>query len=133
MQHLKIKRYFIVILLLIAIAYGSWKAVNFSPFEEDIFQKEKINSFTTLYVTEGSAGATTKYVYNYYLVPTRITDSDFLKGIGNKYSSFLSTSDENVKIEIGNSIIHLRVKGVIYHFTNAASYSSTIYLNAAPF
>lgn len=126
------KRYLVASLLLICVVYGIWQVMTFSPFEESILYKKKVNAFTLLYVTEGSAGATTKNVYQFYLIPSRTPEKDFLKGAGHKYASLLSTSDENAEAEIINSVIRLSVKGVIYHFTNAASYSTTIYLTSSP-
>ena len=127
------KRYVIAVLLLAIVAYGILKVANFSPFEESVIQRQQINSTTTLYVTEGSAGATTKNVYQYYLVPSEVAESDFLKQAGDKYKSFLSTSDESVKMQINSSAIHLSVKGDVYRFTNVASYSTIIYLTSSPF
>lgn len=122
----------VAVLLVIAAFCGAWKVLN-SPIGQTVYKVEKVNSQVTLYITEGSAGATTDFVYLYYLVPSAVTKSDFLKDLGDKYQDFLSTSDENAKIDISNGAIHLTVRGDVYSFNNGASYSTTIYLNASPF
>lgn len=122
----------VVVLLVIVACYGAYKALN-SPIEQTVYKVEKINPKVSLYVTEGSAGATTNFVYQFYLVPSEVTKEAFLKGVGDKYQSFLSTSDGSTKIDISDSAIHLDVKGDVYRFTNRASYSTTIYLNSSPF
>ncbi|MHC5178266.1 hypothetical protein [Serratia rhizosphaerae] len=72
-------------------------------------------------------------VYQYYVVPTGITDKAFLKGVNDEYLSFLSTSDRDAKVEIEGGAIRLSVRGSVYKFHNGASYATTIYLNAAPY
>jgi hypothetical protein len=121
-----------VTLLVIVAFYGAYKVLN-SPLEQVVYKVVKVNSTVTLYMTEGSAGATTNFVYQFYLAPSTVTKSDFLKDIGDKYHAFLSTSDENTKIEIIDGNIHLGVRGDVYGFQNGVLYSTTIYLNAAPF
>ncbi|XXD08244.1 hypothetical protein ACMYSN_19290 [Klebsiella sp. R445] len=121
-----------VVLLVIVACYGVYKVLN-SPIDLTVYKVEKVNSKLSLYITEGSAGVTTDFVYQFYLVPPEVTETAFLKGIGDKYQPFLSTSDGSAKIAISDSAIHLDVKGDVYHFTNGASYSTTIYLNASPF
>lgn len=127
------KRYIAAVFLIAAFAYSVYLLMTFSPFEETIIRKTIINSSTMFYITEGSAGATTKHVYQYYLVPTETTEVDFFKGKQKKYIPFLSTSDEHVQTQIDGNVIRLKVRGDIYRFTNAASYSTTIYLIASPF
>lgn len=131
MQNVRVFKWVMVLLVIVAF-YGVWKALN-SPIDQTIYKVEKVNSQVTLYITEGSAGATTDFVYQFYLVPSAVTKSDFLKDTGDKYHAFLSTSDESTKVEISDGAIHLTVKGHVYHFNNGASYSTTIYLNASPF
>lgn len=130
-QKLK-KRHIAILLLIMLVFWGIWQVIHFSPFEETIIKKVRVNSTTTLYVTEGNAGATTRYVYQYYLIPSDITESEFLENVGDSYSSFLSTADPDVNYEISNSNIRLTVKGNVYHFTNVAN-TTTIYLTALPF
>ncbi|WP_428944289.1 hypothetical protein ACQK5W_17135 [Pantoea sp. FN060301] len=127
------KRYVVFALVVMLLFYGVWQVIHFSPFEESVIKKVQVNTSTTLYITEGSAGATTRNVYQYYLIPSDITESEFLKGAGDKYVSFLSTSDHNATAIIDSSAIRLTVKGAIYHFTNFASYSTSIYLTASPY
>lgn len=121
-----------IVLLLIVGCYRAYRTTN-SPIDQTVYKVEKVNSQVSLYVTEGSAGATTDFVYQFYLVPPEVTVAAFLKGIGHKYQPFLSTSDGSAKIAISDNAIHLKVKGDVYRFTNGASYSTTIYLNASPF
>jgi hypothetical protein len=121
-----------MVLLLFAACYGAFKALN-SPIDQTVYKVEKVNSKVSLYITEGSAGATTNFVYQFYLVHPEITKEAFLKGIGDKYQPFLSTSDGNAKVDINDGSIHLDVKGNVYCFNNGASYSAKIYLNASPF
>ncbi|MEM6161615.1 hypothetical protein AAH446_13850 [Erwinia sp. P6884] len=130
-QRLK-KRHIAILLLIMLVFWGIWQVLHFSPFEETIIKKVKVNSTTTLYVTEGNAGATTSYVYQYYLIPSDKTESEFLENLGDSYSSFLSTADPDVKYEISNSNLRLAVKDNVYHFTNVAN-TTTIYLTALPF
>lgn len=124
------------VLALAITAYVAWKAIGFSlffGFEESIIRREKINNNHMLYITEGSAGATTAFVYQYYVVPAGITDKEFLKGVNDEYPSFLSTSDRDAKVEIEGSSIRLSVPGNVYKFHNGTSYAITIHLNAAPY
>lgn len=122
----------VVMLSVIVACYGAYKALN-SPIDQTVYKVVKVNSEVSLYVTEGSAGATTNFVYQYYLVSPDVTEEAFLKSIGDKYQPFLSTSDGKTKIDINDDAIHLNVKGDVYRFTNGASYSTTIFLNASPF
>lgn len=118
---------------LMFIAWAVWKAVSFSPFEQNILITRKVNHSTLLYVTEGSAGATTANVYNYYLVPATVTTDSFLRLAGDKYHSFLSTADDKAQIETDDHAMHITIKGKIYSFTNASSYSVDIYLSSQPY
>ncbi|NIY48727.1 hypothetical protein [Cedecea colo] len=131
MRNVRIFKWVVVLLVIVAF-YGVWKALH-SPIDQTVYKVEKVNSQITLYITEGSAGATTGFVYQFYLVPSAVTRRDFLKDIGDKYHAFLSTSDAGTKVDISNGAIHLTVKGKVYRFNNGASYSATIYLNASPF
>lgn len=131
MRNVRVFKWVVVLLVIVAF-YGVWRALN-SPIDQTIYNVEKVNSQETLYITEGSAGATTDFVYQFYLVPSAVTRDDFLKDIGDKYQAFLSTSDASTKVDIRDGAIHLTVKGDVYRFYNGASYSTTIYLNASPF
>jgi hypothetical protein len=131
MQNVRVFKWAVVLLVIVA-CYGAYKVLN-SPIDQTVYKVEKVNSKVSLYVTEGSAGATTDFVYQFYLIPPEVTETAFLKGIGDEYQPFLSTSDGSAKIAISDSAIHLDVKGDVYRFTNGASYSTTIYLNASPF
>ena len=126
------KRYILLALLIFLLIYVLWQVVRFSPFEESIIRRENINPSTDLYITQGSAGATTKNVYQYYLVPINITDEDFYKRVGGKYRSFLSTSDESAQLMIKASAVHITTKGDVYRFNNLTS-TTFIYLNASAF
>jgi hypothetical protein len=64
----------------IVACYGVYKALN-SPVIQTIYKVEKINSKVSLYITEGSAGATKNFVYQFYLVPPEVSKDAFLKGV----------------------------------------------------
>lgn len=131
MQNVRVFKWAVLVLLIVA-CYGAYRALN-GPIEQTVYKVEKVNARVSLYVTQGSAGATTGFVYQFYLVPSEVNEADFLKGVGDKYPPFLSTSDGSTKIDIRNGAVHLNVKGDVYRFNNGASYLTTIYLNAAPF
>jgi len=98
MRNVRVFKWVIVCLAIIAF-YGAWKSIN-SPVDLTVYKVGKVNSQITLYITEGSAGTTTNFVYQFYLAPSAITRRDFLKGTGDKYQAFLSTSDANTKVDI---------------------------------
>ncbi|WP_380179960.1 hypothetical protein [Kalamiella sp. sgz302252] len=127
------KRYLLAFVLVVLSACAFWQIIHFSPFEEDLIRKIKINSATELYVTESSAGATTGFVYKYYLVPAGVTDSDFQQGIEKRYFSFLSTSDKNAQTSIQGNAVYLTVKGDIWHFSNLTNFATTIHLTLSPY
>ncbi|KJQ25210.1 hypothetical protein, partial [Enterobacter hormaechei] len=85
-----------------------------------------------LYITESSAGATTSFVYKYYLYTAQKTDEVFLEDIKNGYEPFLVTTDPGVKVSIEDRTIFLKVSGDIFKFNNIVG-SAFIYLNSSPF
>ena len=60
MRNVRIFRW-VAVLMGIVACYGVYKALN-SPVIQTVYKVEKINSKVSLYITEGSAGATTKFV-----------------------------------------------------------------------
>jgi hypothetical protein len=54
------KIYIFIVLVVAFLGYLIKVVLDFSPYEQTIIRKESIGDFNTLYVTEGSAGATTK-------------------------------------------------------------------------
>jgi len=125
------KRYIFIVLAIAFFGYLIKVVLGFSPYEQTIIRKESIGEFNTLYVTEGSAGATTKNTYKYYLYPSVKTEKEFLADVRD-YPSVLFTSDPNVKIQLKGRYLYFTVKGTIYSFTNQSD-SVFIYLNSTPF
>ena len=59
------KRYLLLILLAV-VAYRIYNLLHFSPLEQVIIKKVKVNNLANLYITEASAGATTGFSYRFY-------------------------------------------------------------------
>ncbi|WP_320727590.1 hypothetical protein [Enterobacter sp. 118C5] len=115
------------------VGYGLWRVIdNFLYLEQRIIHRESIGSFSTLYITESSAGATTSNVYKYYLYPGKSSEENFLKEVRNGYEPFLMTTASDVKFNIEENAIHLKVAGDIFKFNNVAGHTF-IYLDASPF
>ena len=125
------KRYIFSVLAIAFFGYLIKVVLDFSPYEQTIIRKESIGEFNTLYVTEGSAGATTENTYKYYLYPSAKTEKEFLENIRD-YPSVLFTSDSDVKMQLKGKNLYFTVKGTIYSFTNQSD-SVFIYLNSTPF
>ena len=53
------KRYRLLILLAV-VAVGVYKVRHFSPLEQEIIKKVKVNNLANLFITEASADATTE-------------------------------------------------------------------------
>ncbi len=125
------ERYIVIVLVIAFLGYLIKMVLDFSPYEQTIIRKESIGEFNTLYVTEGSAGATTENTYKYYLYPSAKTEKEFLENIRD-YPSVLFTSDSDVKMQLKGKKLYFTVKGTIYSFTNQSD-SVFIYLNSTPF
>lgn len=127
------KKWLTILVIFTLVGYILWRAIDYFIYlEQDIVRKENVGILSTLYITESSAGATTSYVYKYYLYPTKISDTIFLREVRNGYEPFLVTTDPDVKIKTGENSIHLKVSGEIFKFNNVAGYV-LIYLNSSPF
>lgn len=131
-QVFKNKNIFVLSMLAI-IGYGLWRmSGDFFYLEQTIVYRHTVADTSMLYVTESSAGATTAFVYKYYVYSARKTDEVFLEDIKNGYEPFLVTTDPGVKISIEDRSIFLKVSGDIFKFKNLAG-SVFIYLNSSPF
>lgn len=111
------KRLCIAFSTIVLLGYFLYQAFhNVHVYEQKVIKEQKINDFTTLYVTEGSAGATTNNTYKYYLYPSRST-AKFEKEMYD-YEPMLFTDDANVGVTVKDSKLYLTVRGRIYSFTN---------------
>ena len=124
-------KYIFFVLVIVFLGFLIKVVLDFSPYEQAIIRKESIGEFNILYVTEGSAGATTKNTYKYYLYSSKKTEKEFLQDVRD-YPPVLFTSDQNVQIQVKGRYLYFTVKGVIYSFTNQSD-SVFIYLNSTPF
>ena len=127
------KKRFYIIVMLSVLGYGLWCAINdFLYIEQKIVYRQSVNTFSTLYITESSAGATTSNVYKFYVYNNHEADDDFLKKVKNGYEPFLVTTDPDVNVNIEGNSIHLKVRGDIFKFTHAGG-NVFIYMNSSPF
>lgn len=106
---------FSVVILLGFFLY--WTFTNVHVYEQKVIKQQKVNEFTNLYITEGSAGATTGNTYKYYLYSSRSTLKDFEKEMYD-YEPMLFTDDADAKVDIKDNNLYMTVKGKIYFFTN---------------
>ncbi|MBF1959213.1 hypothetical protein ISW96_30740, partial [Klebsiella pneumoniae] len=84
----------IVLFMLATIGYGIWRMLgDFFYLEQTIVYRHAVADKSMLYITESSAGATTSFVYKYYLYTAQKTDEVFLEDIKNGYEPFLVTTD----------------------------------------
>ncbi|EIT7317861.1 MULTISPECIES: hypothetical protein [Enterobacter] len=122
-----------VLFMLATIGYGIWRMLgDFFYLEQTIVYRHAVADKSMLYITESSAGATTSFVYKYYLYTAQKTDEVFLEDIKNGYEPFLVTTDPGVKVSIEDRTIFLKVNGDIFKFNNIVG-SAFIYLNSSPF
>ncbi|MCM7515165.1 hypothetical protein HWQ17_10215 [Enterobacter pasteurii] len=127
------KKWLYIIVMIILLGCGIWRVVDeFLYLEQDIIRREKVGELSTLIITESSAGATTPYVYQYYLYSAKKSDADFLNDLRNGYEPFLVTTASDVYVKIVDNSIHLKVSGDIFKFNNVAGYSF-IYMDSSPF
>lgn len=127
------KKWLYIIVMIILLGCGIWRVVDeFLYLEQDIIRREKVGELSTLIITESSAGATTPYVYQYYLYSAKKSDADFLNDLRNGYEPFLVTTASDVYVKIIDNSIHLKVSGDIFKFNNVAGYSF-IYMDSSPF
>lgn len=133
------KRY--ILLILLAVVYcGGYKVLNFSPVEQKIIRKVKVNNLVNLYITEASTGATTGFSYRFYLYDASKNDNAFMASPEDDKKPFMITSDKDAFKMVKNDAIYLSVKGAIYTFQTPATYltgnsiySIPVYLTSSPF
>lgn len=134
------KRRYLLLIPLTVIAFGIYKMLHFSPLEQEIIKKVKVNNLANLFITEASAGATTGFSYRFYLYDANKDDKSFIKSLKDDDEPFMITTDKNALRKVENDAIYLSVKGTIYTFHNQAAYrvhdsidSVPVYLTAIPF
>ena len=134
------KRRYLLLIPLTVIAFGIYKMLHFSPLEQEIIKKVKVNNLANLIITEASAGATTGFSYRFYLYDANKDDKSFIKSLKDDDEPFMITTDKNALRKVENDAIYLSVKGTIYTFHNQAAYrvhdsiySVPVYLTAIPF
>ena len=134
------KRRYLLLIPLAVIAFGIYKMLHFSPLEQEIIKKVKVNNLANLFITEASAGATTGFSYRFYLYDANKDDKSFIKSLKDDDEPFMITTDKNALRKVENDAIYLSVKGTIYTFHNQAAYrvhdsiySVPVYLTAIPF
>ena len=141
MQNARVfKKRYILLILSAIVAFGIYKVLHFSPFEQEIIKKVKVNNLANLYVTEASAGATTGFSYRLYLYDASKDDKAFMASLEDDNEPFIITTDKDALKKVKNDAIYLSVKGTIYTFHNQAAYkvhdsiySIPVYLTASPF
>ncbi|WP_406915523.1 hypothetical protein [Enterobacter quasiroggenkampii] len=134
------KRRYLLLIPLIVIAFGVYNMLHFSPLEQEIIKKVKVNNQANLFITEASSGATTGFSYRFYLYDANKDDKSFIKSLKDDDEPFMITTDKNALRKVENDAIYLSVKGTIYTFHNQAAYrahdsiySVPVYLTAIPF
>ena len=141
MQNVQVfKKQYLLLILLTVIAFGIYKVLHFSPLEQQIIKKVKVNNLANLYITEVSAGATTGFSYRFYMYDANKDDRAFMESLKDDDEPFMITTDKDALMKVENDAIYLSVKGTIYTFHNQAAYkardsiySVPVYLTAIPF
>lgn len=124
------KRYLLLLILLTAIICIGYKAIHFSPLEQQLFRKVPVNNLVNLYVTEASAGATTDFSYRFFLYDAKKNDADFTAHM-NEEIPFMITNDKATKIRVTDGQVYLKVQGDLYSFRNT-NYFTRVHLTASP-
>lgn len=134
------KRYILQLILLAALSIGGYQISKFSPLEQSIVKKVKVNNLANLYITEANAGATTDFSYRFYLFDASKSDNAFMGSLRNDTKPFLVTSDRNALQKVDKDAIYLSVKGAIFAFNAPPAYRVNdslflvpIYLTSVPF
>lgn len=134
------KKRYVLLILLAVVAFGIYKVLHFSPLEQEVIRKVKVNNLANLYITEASAGATTGFSYRLYLYDASKADKAFMESLEDGNKPFMITTDKDALKKVENDAIYLSVKGTIYTFHNQAAYkvrdsiySVPVYLTASPF
>ncbi|MCU6328710.1 hypothetical protein KSU19_13715 [Enterobacter quasiroggenkampii] len=140
MQNAQVFKRRYLLIPLTVIAFGVYKMLHFSPLEQEIIKKVKVNNLANLFITEASAGAITGFSYRFYLYDANKDDKSFIKSLKDDDEPFMITTDKNALRKVENDAIYLSVKGTIYTFHNQAAYrvhdsiySVPVYLTAIPF
>lgn len=133
------KRYLLFILMILVIV-GVYQTLHDSPLDQQVINKVHVNSLANLYITESSAGATTRFSYRFYLYDAAKSDQEFATSLEGDIQPFMITTDKDALKKVENDAIYLSIRGTIYNFQSPASYvvrgsifSVPIYLNSAPF
>ncbi|WP_039057514.1 hypothetical protein [Enterobacter sp. Bisph1] len=134
------KKRYILLLLLVIMAFGVYPLLHFTPLEQVIIKKMKVNNLANLYITEASAGATTGYSYRFYLYDASKDDNAFMASLKGDNEPFMITTDKDGLEKIENGAIFLSVKGTVYSFhspagylANGSPYSLPVHLVFSPF
>ena len=89
------------------------------PVEQKLYAKVKVNNWAILYVTQANGGAMTSFTYHYYLWDANKSEADFLSHI-DQTTPFMVTNDANVKIDLKDNNVYLRIRGDVYSFQNTS-------------
>jgi hypothetical protein len=134
------KKRYLLLALLAVVAFGTYKLLRFSPLEQEIVKKVKVNNLANLYITEASAGATTNFSYRFYLYDASKDDNAFMASLEDNEKPFMITTDKDALKKVENDAIYLSVKGTIYTFQSPAAYVVRdsvyyvfVYLTSSPF
>ena len=141
MQNARVfKGRYLVPVLLIGIFFGIYKALQFSPLEQELIGKVKVNDRVMLYITEASAGATTDFSYRFYLGEASQDDKTFMASLEDGDQPFMITTDKEALKKVKDGAIYLSVKGTIFTYHSPAFYrregviySVPVYLTSSPF
>lgn len=118
------KKYYWVAVLITLLAYGVWRVLTITPFEQTVIHKLAINPLATLYVTEASAGATTSFSYRYFVCDARQSEAACVKSIKEKQRPFLVTDDPDATIEKQQRCLKITIRGRVYDYHAPAAYST---------
>lgn len=90
MQNVQVfKKQYLLLILLTVIAFGIYKVLHFSPLEQEIIKKVKVNNLANLYITEASAGATTGFSYRFYMYDANKDDGAFMESLKDDDEPFM--------------------------------------------
>lgn len=127
---LAFKKRYLVLIPIVLSAFVAYRVLQFSPLEQEIVKKVKVNNLTNLYITEASAGATTGFSYRYYLYDAKKSDADFVNHADHE-TPFMITTDNEATVIVKEDKVYLHVHGDVYSFHNT-SYLARVYLDASP-
>ncbi|WP_345827472.1 hypothetical protein AAGR22_10980 [Erwinia sp. HDF1-3R] len=126
------KSYFLIALIALIVT-GTYQIIKFSPLEQSIIKKVRVNNLANLYITEASAGATTNFSYRYYVFDASKSDADFQESVkGDNKKPFLITDDKNASVEVKENCIYLKIRGRIYSYISPASYRNKTGIFSVP-